>query len=1717
LLSSIEILYGTTAVKDYALTYTQSTTTGREQLTKITECQTAGSNCLSPSTITYSQPPAGVSSTATTALTTTGTNLSARYDLNGDGIPDLIYNNGTSWYVAFGSTSGYQAPINTTIPASATVLPGNLNAGPEDGLLVSSSTVWKYYTWNGTTFSSTSTNLTYDSTATQYQLADINGNGLPDLIALYVVTGTSATLKYNLNTSSGSTIRFNTTQTTGYSWPAADGAVLLTPDAQLGILRHFDFNGDGRDDLVITISTNLLPRGVAENTYELLSAGTTFTSSLIADGEPVGGGILFTNWNDDKCTDLVVNSVLYVSGCDGSVPQTFAFSGTVVGAIDWDGDGRTDILVATGPSGDLSVYISTGGTSPTPTQQATTVIYNSNCQYLTMNAAGGGFDDLGCWEDSGGSLTYYSHNGAPDLLLEIEDGFGNFIKPSFVSIAKGSYTKNDNATYPDENYIGPLYVVSSATFSDPSGTALTYSQTYSYYNAWVNTQGRGFDGFGTVGTYDSRNALTDFKYYEQTFPYTGMMFQDILSNGSMYATRETDTPAYLTLSTTTNEQRYFPYFSATETLQWEFGGTENGDLISTTSSSYNYDSYGNVISSVTGVYDQDPGSPYNGDSWTTTVNNTIDIDQSGNQTPDIDAWCVNLLDETQVTYTATINGSSSVTRTKQYVPDSDRTKCRISQVITEPNSSLYKVIETLTYDPTYGNIITDSSVGTSVPVGTPGTRSTNYGWSTYGQFLTSMTDPTGAQTKWSFTSTEALTFGVPDNMTDPNSTTTNPIITNWGYDYFGRKISEVRPDGTSTTWTWSSCSSNCGTAVYQVAQALLPKTGSTIRTDTNLYDPIDRIVQASGPTVSGTIATIQTNYLPLGMLYKQSMPYLAGGTEYWQSYNYDVLNRLIEVERPVKAGGSQTFCNPTQPPVSGCQGISYAYAGRKFTVTDAKGNRKTTIIDVNKWLRKTTDAIGTGYTVTRAYDAAGGLIGITDSVGNTLLSNVTINYGLGSYVIAGTDADLGAFTNTYDSFGERTGWTDNKGNSFSMSYDALSRPTSRTDMGDLYSEWNYGTVAPNFGHLMAECSETSSSANFCSTGSWLYNESLGYDTLGRFITRSITQNGNPGNDGGATFKFTLSYDPLSGFLSTLTYPTPATGTALAIQYGYQNGLLHTVTDTTDTAATCGTTCTLWTASAMDGFGHITQEAFGNGVSTTRTYDAVTSWLTKATGGLSGGSGLLNQSYLQDSNGNVTQRQDGVHSLTESFGYDADNRLVCTALSASCSSNNFQYDLGTVGPGNITMQTGVGTYNYNSPGSGSPHQLRSITGTFNGITNPPFSYDANGNITARASLTANIIWSSYNYPTSISANDAAGSEEVTYTYGPDRQRTEQVTTSQYGTEMAYYVGGGFASTPGQLEVVFLNGSSNYRHYIYAGSEPVAVYNRTSSASTMSYLLGDHQGSISAIASNAGALNAGESFTAFGQHREPTTWSGPPSQPELLEVASFTRQGYTFQTWLGQSMGLNHMNGRVQDAIAGRFISADPHIPDPTNAQSYNRYTYVNNNPLTSIDPSGFVGCDVADDLCLIVQGTQPGQTVTDYGGGFIIVNNADGSIGQIIGTAGSPRSSSTQTTPVPVLPQSQAPAQPPMPKQRYAARGNNPNVLRNIGIGATVGGIGIGAFAAINIVGFPEVEVIEGVGGLLGAISALGDAPLVGLSYGAYGATAFGIAGFAVTAPQCAGQ
>ena len=81
---------------------------------------------------------------------------------------------------------------------------------------------------------------------------------------------------------------------------------------------------------------------------------------------------------------------------------------------------------------------------------------------------------------------------------------------------------------------------------------------------------------------------------------------------------------------------------------------------------------------------------------------------------------------------------------------------------------------------------------------------------------------------------------------------------------------------------------------------------------------------------------------------------------------------------------------------------------------------------------------------------------------------------------------------------------------------------------------------------------------------------------------------------------------------------------------------------------------------------------------------------------------------------------------------------------------------------------------------------------------------------------------------------------------------------------------------------------------------------------------------------------------------------------------------------------HLNGRVYDPFTGRFLSADPEVQDPYHSQSYNRYTYVWNNPTNNTDPTGFActgsandtsGCKGQDDNTKKPTPTGPNGTYT----------------------------------------------------------------------------------------------------------------------------------------------
>ncbi len=62
--------------------------------------------------------------------------------------------------------------------------------------------------------------------------------------------------------------------------------------------------------------------------------------------------------------------------------------------------------------------------------------------------------------------------------------------------------------------------------------------------------------------------------------------------------------------------------------------------------------------------------------------------------------------------------------------------------------------------------------------------------------------------------------------------------------------------------------------------------------------------------------------------------------------------------------------------------------------------------------------------------------------------------------------------------------------------------------------------------------------------------------------------------------------------------------------------------------------------------------------------------------------------------------------------------------------------------------------------------------------------------------------------------------------------------------------------------------------------------------------------------------------------------------------------------GLDRGLYDYNARWYDPALGCFIQPDALVPDPADARMFDRYAYVNNNPLKYRDPSGHCAVSVA---------------------------------------------------------------------------------------------------------------------------------------------------------------
>jgi RHS repeat-associated protein len=122
----------------------------------------------------------------------------------------------------------------------------------------------------------------------------------------------------------------------------------------------------------------------------------------------------------------------------------------------------------------------------------------------------------------------------------------------------------------------------------------------------------------------------------------------------------------------------------------------------------------------------------------------------------------------------------------------------------------------------------------------------------------------------------------------------------------------------------------------------------------------------------------------------------------------------------------------------------------------------------------------------------------------------------------------------------------------------------------------------------------------------------------------------------------------------------------------------------------------------------------------------------------------------------------------------------------------------------------------------------------------------------------------------------------------------------------------------------------------------------------YIVGDHVGTTSLVLGAQGDKVAESRHFPYGGER----WRWP-------EDSTFpTDYRFTGQRW-EQPLGIYIMGARWYDSELGRWISPDTIIPDPANPQSWNRYSYVHNRPLTRTDPSGHITAEEEEEATTII--------------------------------------------------------------------------------------------------------------------------------------------------------
>jgi RHS repeat-associated protein len=526
-------------------------------------------------------------------------------------------------------------------------------------------------------------------------------------------------------------------------------------------------------------------------------------------------------------------------------------------------------------------------------------------------------------------------------------------------------------------------------------------------------------------------------------------------------------------------------------------------------------------------------------------------------------------------------------------------------------------------------------------------------------------------------------------------------------------------------------------------------------------------------------------------------------------------------------------------------------------------------------------------------------------------------------------------------------------------YDTANRLTTKTHSDTTGTEtYTYGTSASsyNIGRLKEMTDPSGSEIYF-------------YDKIGRIteVNKTIA---------GITYDTDYTYN-VGSELTKITYPS-----GRVVEYSYDH-VGHLCEVAVSAGANCGSTTGLYlTLPSLnyDAASRPLTATYGNGVVATAAYSPQTAELTSLS--YANGSTTLfglNYYYQQNSTncptGNVVGNNGQIQCIADvssgtgdsgrsvAYTFDALGRLLTANTTGSTQypawGLSWTYDR----YGNRTNQTVTAGSGYTS--------LLTINPVNNQITSPAYTYDGAGNVTAEPAPGA----ATYTYNAEECNTGYTGNGTATYTCDGNGLHVEKVVTGGTNAVTTVYVRSG-GQVIAEYDGTTIQKTSPTREYIY-GNNLLAIVTGSSGGTggTITY---QHRDTLSPrIYTDVNGNCVGDQGTfPYGElwYQNTDTECGTSATSSWI-FTSYERDAES---------GNDYALARSYTNSNGRFLSPDPlqgHVGDP---QSWNRYAYVENDPINLSDPSGQgfwadLGLAIAsvfvDVLC---QACIPAMTAVDEG-------------------------------------------------------------------------------------------------------------------------------------------